>query len=140
MTTSHSSWPTFVRLLSTAVAFSGRGQEGSKEAYCGRLVLAPACDAYPLGLYPPNRGCRSFPISVCVPSPSSRRARTSFAMPAKTITCPDCGLVLRISRNVAGWTLLYGVSDWQRRCKRLDFDNPAWCLVRRDGTSPKKEK
>ena len=28
-------------------------------------------------------------------------------MPARTITCPDCGLVLRVSRNDTGSTLLY---------------------------------
>jgi hypothetical protein len=61
-------------------------------------------------------------------------------MPARTITCPDCGLVLRVSRNDTGSTLLYDASDWQRRCKRIDLDNPAWCLIRRDGTHPKKEK
>ena len=62
-----------------------------------------------------------------------------MTVPAKTITCPDCGLVLRVSRNDAGSTLIYDVGDWQRRCKRLDLDDPAWCLVRRDGTHPKKQ-
>jgi hypothetical protein len=59
-------------------------------------------------------------------------------MPTKTITCPDCGLVLKVVRGVAKSTVLYDVSDWQRRCKRLDLDDPAWCLIQRDGTSPKK--
>jgi hypothetical protein len=58
----------------------------------------------------------------------------------KTITCSDCGLVLRVSRNDAGSALLYDVTDWQRRCTRRDLDKPAWCLIRRDGTYPKKEK
>jgi hypothetical protein len=57
---------------------------------------------------------------------------------AKTIACPDCRLVLRVGRNDAGSAQLYDVSDWQRRCKRRNLDNPAWCLVRRDGTHPKK--
>jgi hypothetical protein len=61
-------------------------------------------------------------------------------MPAKTITCPECGLVLRVSRNDAGSTLIYDVSDWQHRCKRVDLDSPVWCLVGRDGTHSKKEK
>jgi hypothetical protein len=62
-------------------------------------------------------------------------------MPVKTITCPDCGLLLRVApRDDAGSTLLYDVRDWQRRCKRVDLDNPAWCLVRRDGTHPKPQK
>ena len=60
-------------------------------------------------------------------------------MPARTITCPDCGLVLRVSRNDTGSTLIYDVTDWQRRCKRRDLDDPAWCLVRRAGTYPKKQ-
>jgi hypothetical protein len=60
-------------------------------------------------------------------------------MAAKTVTCPDCGLALRVCRNDTGSNLIYDVSDWQRRCKRLDLDSPGWCLVRRDGTHPKKE-
>ena len=60
-------------------------------------------------------------------------------MHAKMITCPDCGLVLRVSRNDSGSNLLYDVSDWQRRCKRVDLESPAWCIVRRDGAHPKKE-
>jgi hypothetical protein len=59
-------------------------------------------------------------------------------MPAKTITCPDCGLVLRVTRDATKSTLICDVSDWQRRCKRLDLDDPAWCLIQR-GTSPKKQ-
>jgi hypothetical protein len=59
-------------------------------------------------------------------------------MSAKTITCPDCGLALRVSRNDTGSALIYDVSDWQRRCKRVQLDSPAWCLVRRDGTHPIK--
>jgi hypothetical protein len=61
-------------------------------------------------------------------------------MPTKTIACPDCGLVLQVSPIDAGSTLVYDVSEWQRRCKRLDLDGPAWCLVRRDGTHPKKRE
>jgi hypothetical protein len=72
------------------------------------------------------------------PASSSRRARTS-SVPTKTITCPDCGLVLRVSRNDTGLSLLDDVADWQCRCTRLDLDNPAWCLIRRDGTHPKKK-
>ena len=60
-------------------------------------------------------------------------------MPSKSISCPDCGLVLRVTRDVKKSTLLYDVGDWQRRCKRLDLDNPALCLFRRlDETNPKK--
>jgi hypothetical protein len=61
-------------------------------------------------------------------------------MRPKTITCPDCGLVLRITRNDTGSTLIYDVRDWQDRCKRPNLDDPAWCLIRRDGSHPPKEK
>ena len=73
-------------------------------------------------------------------------ARAVFAtregeyMPPQTITCANCGLVVRLDRNDAGSALIYSVSDWQRRCKRPHLDNPAWCLIRRDGTHPPKEK
>jgi hypothetical protein len=60
-------------------------------------------------------------------------------VPAKTITCPDCGLVLRVSRDTSGSRLLYDVNDWQRRCKRLHLDDPAWCLVQRGTISSKKQ-
>jgi hypothetical protein len=56
-------------------------------------------------------------------------------MPVKTITCPDCGLVLRLTRDKMGSKLIYDVNDWQRRCKRLEHKGPAWCLVRH-GTKP----
>jgi hypothetical protein len=57
-------------------------------------------------------------------------------MARKTITCPDCGLVLRVVRDPSGSKLVYDVNDWQRRCKRLHLDDPSWCLIRRDGTTP----
>ena len=60
-------------------------------------------------------------------------------MPAKTITCPDCGLVFRVRRDASGSRLLYDVNDWQRRCKRLDLDDPALCLVQRYRKSSKKQ-
>ena len=59
-------------------------------------------------------------------------------MSVKTITCPDCGLVLKVVRGVAKSTVLYDVSDWQRRCKRLDLNDPAWCQLQRDTMSPTK--
>jgi hypothetical protein len=62
------------------------------------------------------------------------------AMPAKTITCPDCGLVLRVLRDATGTKLIYDVNDWHRRCARLNLDDPALCLVWRKGTSPEKQK
>ena len=57
--------------------------------------------------------------------------------PAKAIFCPDCGLALRVAREGNSSTLAYDFGDWQRRCKRVELDDPAWCLVQRDGTSNK---
>ena len=63
----------------------------------------------------------------------------SSEMPIKTITCPDCGLVLRVARDATKSTLLYEVGDWQSRCQRPDLGDPAGCLIRRDGARPKKQ-
>ena len=63
-----------------------------------------------------------------------------YEMPIKTITCPDCGLVLRVARDATKSTLLYEVGDWQSRCQRRELDDPTWCLIiRRDDTRPKKQ-
>jgi hypothetical protein len=51
-------------------------------------------------------------------------------MAAKTITCPDCGLVLQ----VVGSQVIYDIDEWRRRCKRVDLDSPLWCLIQRDDT------
>jgi hypothetical protein len=56
-------------------------------------------------------------------------------MANKTITCPDCGLVLSVTRDKTGSKLTYNVKDWQRRCTRIEHDNPAWCLLRQ-GAKP----
>jgi hypothetical protein len=58
-------------------------------------------------------------------------------MPPKTITCPDCGLVLRLTRNEAGSALINNLNEWQAHCKRPHRDDPAWCLIRRDGSHPR---
>jgi hypothetical protein len=54
-------------------------------------------------------------------------------MSPKTITCPDCGLDLRVLPDATGSQLVYSVNDWQRRCRRLNLGGPALCLVRREG-------
>jgi len=54
---------------------------------------------------------------------------------AKAIICPDCGLPLRVTREASDSTFTYDLGDWQQRCKRVDLDHPAWCLLQRDGTS-----
>lgn len=69
-----------------------------------------------------------------------RVLRENNQMPTKTITCPDCGLVLHVNDDTApGFKFVYDMRDWQRRCKRLHLGDAAWCLVQRDGTSPPKK-
>jgi hypothetical protein len=60
-------------------------------------------------------------------------------MPAKTITRPDCGLVLRVVRDATGTNFTYDINEWQRRCKRPELDDPAWCLIQRDGMGSEKQ-
>ena len=57
----------------------------------------------------------------------------------KTITSPDCGLLLRVARDAADSRSFYEYEFyyWRRRCKRLHL-GPGWCLSRRDGTRPAK--
>src|SRR5262245_56182878 len=57
-------------------------------------------------------------------------AKDSLAVLPKTITCPDCGLVLRVTQSARGsTTLIYDVNDWQRRCWRINLGSPVMCLV-----------
>ena len=55
--------------------------------------------------------------------------------PTKAIVCPDCGLALRVTREAGGSTLTYDFGDWRRHCTRVELDDPAWCLMQRDGSS-----
>jgi hypothetical protein len=61
-------------------------------------------------------------------------------MPFKTITCPDCGLVLKVTREAGASSLVFDVNDWRRRCKRLHFDDPVLCLEMCDGTISKNHR
>jgi hypothetical protein len=67
------------------------------------------------------------------------REDTLVATPAKTITCPDCGLVLRVTRSRDATKLIYDVKDWKLRCDRPGLGDPAWCLVRHS-TKPGKNE
>jgi hypothetical protein len=60
-------------------------------------------------------------------------------MPPKTITCPDCGLVLRVLPDATSTTVTYDINDWQRRCTRLDIESPSQCLLLRERINPRKE-
>src|SRR5215475_12618428 len=54
----------------------------------------------------------------------------------QTITCPDCGLVLRVTDGARGFKCAYDMRAWRRVCTRVDLGDAAWCLVQRDGTHP----
>jgi len=54
----------------------------------------------------------------------------------RAITCPDCGLVLRVTDDAPGFRCAYDRRVWQRVCARVHLGDAAWCLVQRDGTLP----
>jgi hypothetical protein len=58
-------------------------------------------------------------------------------MAVESMTCPDCGLVVRVTCAQRS-RLIYDVKEWRRRCKRIAVSEPASCFVQRDGTTPKK--
>src|SRR5215813_10613286 len=60
-----------------------------------------------------------------------------LAVLPKTITCPNCGLVLRVTQHARGsTTLIYDVNEWQRRCVRIDLGSPVMCLVQHEPHKP----
>jgi len=96
---------------------------GAERAALGISLLAKS---------PPDRGCTWYAISGSCRGLTRRRRTTLFQeMAAKTITCPDCGLVLQGE----GSQLTYDIAEWRRRCKRVHLDSPSWCLIQRNGTS-----
>jgi transcriptional regulator with XRE-family HTH domain len=60
---------------------------------------------------------------------SQSQAAPTVATPSESITCPDCGLILNITRDATGTTLVYDFRDWKRRCKHPHLGDPAWCLL-----------
>ena len=52
-------------------------------------------------------------------------------MPAKTFSCPHCGLVLTIEPTKTGTRLAYDPREWKRVCKHPDLDSPVLCLLQR---------
>jgi hypothetical protein len=52
------------------------------------------------------------------------------------ITCPDCGLELRVSYDALGFKFDYDMRDWRRSCMRAHLGDAAWCLIQRDNTQP----
>ena len=61
------------------------------------------------------------------------------ATAVKEITCPECGLVLRVKDGEESLNLTYAVREWGRLCARRDLGDPAWCLLQRDGTGARKK-
>src|SRR6516164_10173356 len=64
--------------------------------------------------------------SLC---PDAREAGAVHLMAVDSITCPDCGLVVRVTCGASRSRLIYDIKEWKRRCKRGDVDQPAWCFV-----------
>ena len=61
-------------------------------------------------------------------------------MPSNRVACPDCGIVVTMSTgNEPITTITYDINDWRKRCKRIDFESPVWCLIARDGTFPMRK-
>ena len=61
-------------------------------------------------------------------------ASSSMKAVIEQITCPDCGLALRVDPTASGTTFAFDMNEWQPRCKMPELGAPAWCLIRRDGT------
>lgn len=59
--------------------------------------------------------------------------------PAETIMCPDCGLLIATKAVAASPAFAHDEEAWQRQCKRPRLGGPVWCLIARDGTSPKAQ-
>jgi hypothetical protein len=89
----------------------------------------------------PRRGKRPHAASVFPRRAADDRApRQGWQRPPKrsdrvtpvarrTIQCPQCGLALTIG-DVQGVTqIAYDPAEWRRRCKHLDLDSPALCLL-----------
>jgi len=61
-------------------------------------------------------------------------------MPSNRVACSDCGIVVTMSTgNEPITTITYDINDWRKRCKRIDFESPVWCLIARDGTFPMRK-
>jgi hypothetical protein len=65
-----------------------------------------------------------------LPSTAAAR-RAMYSVSIKTITCPDCGLVVRVTRDVPDFKYMYDVIDWKRLCVHPDRGDPVLCLLLR---------
>jgi len=105
---------------------------------CGAGIFCGHAKTSPLWLrnadsVHPKRGCAD-PCFL----PAWYSARGGQPMAIKQITCPDCGLVLRVRKEGAGFKFNYAIRKWKRRCKRQDLGDPLWCLLQRKGTSTRR--
>jgi len=73
---------------------------------------------------------------IRMPCARPTREDNSLAAPTKTITCPNCGLVLRVTNARGSTKLVYDFNDWRRRCKRIDLGSPVLCLVQHEPHTP----
>ena len=72
-----------------------------------------------------------------IPAPLPKRVMQS--MLDTEITCPECGLVLRVRDDGAVILFNYAMSEWQRRCERRDLGDPIWCLLQLVRTRTQKK-
>jgi hypothetical protein len=52
-------------------------------------------------------------------------------VPAKTVSCPHCGLLLALKADKSGTRLTYDIADWKRRCEHPALGTPVLCLLER---------
>jgi hypothetical protein len=50
-------------------------------------------------------------------------------MAIETITCPHCGLILKVETCAEEFTVSYDGEEWRQRCKHLDLGSPGLCLA-----------
>jgi hypothetical protein len=121
--------------------FTGRDEcEGIQH---GKALADPRARQQ-LSSTPPNLGMAKL-TQLGMPRAPHMRKDASLNKPAKSITRPNCGLVLRVThaRGSTGLLakgstrLLYDLNDWQRRCLRTDLDSPVMCLVQHVPFQPK---
>src|SRR5689334_12581907 len=62
--------------------------------------------------------------------------RRAKGLSRRTITCPDCGLVLSAVDDRSCFKCVYDRRVWRQICTRAHLGDAAWCLVQRDGTHP----
>jgi len=52
--------------------------------------------------------------------------RRAKRLSTQTITCPDCGLVLRAIGGTTGFKCVYDIKVWRRACTRVYLGDAAW--------------